>query len=387
MPVPREFFGIHVHRFHNPTFKPTLDFGAWRLWGAGVEWARLQPEPERWDFRRLDLAVALSSERHQEVLLTLGQTPTWASRNPQYRGFFFPGSAAPPSDIDTFERYVYTVAERYRGRVRQFEVWNEPASGGMFQGTVDDMVELTKAAARAVKRVDSTNVLVCPSPAKFESLVWFEQFLAASGAVPCDIIAYHFYTDTSSSDDRLELIQRVAQLLAKYGESGKPIWDTESGFALANANEDRELPGNLARGLILSWAAGIGRHYWYAWDHSRLGFIDPASQQPRAVVGAMHTVMDWMLGARLIQCARGSEAWECEFVTAKGGVAHIFWATPDREGLSAVAPCGGRVRRLTAETTSVRAGSLVVLTAEPLMLECRPRSLNERELQQPTREP
>ncbi|MGB7760106.1 MAG: carbohydrate binding domain-containing protein, partial [Bryobacteraceae bacterium] len=62
---------------------PTARFGTLRLWDSGTSWTSLEPEQGVWNWQPLDIWVA-AAEQHgvRDILLTLGQTPPWASSNP-----------------------------------------------------------------------------------------------------------------------------------------------------------------------------------------------------------------------------------------------------------------------------------------------------------------
>src|SRR5439155_20061230 len=46
-PVPREYWGLHIHRAGALGSWPAA-FGAWRLWDARVAWPNLEPSPGQW---------------------------------------------------------------------------------------------------------------------------------------------------------------------------------------------------------------------------------------------------------------------------------------------------------------------------------------------------
>lgn len=315
--------------------RPTLDFGTWRLWDAGVAWSQLQPKKNEWRFARLDFALNVASTSGLEVLMTFGRTPAWASARPVDRSFYGLGEAAPPRNMADFANFVRQVATRYAGRIKLYEVWNEPASGGMFSGTVEQMVEMTKIVDEEVARVDPQARVVCPSPAKHESLAWFRRFVAAGGANHCDIIGYHFYTDSGQPEDKLKLVREVSAILEENGLSSKPLWDTESGHAIGVPqyadSPAASAPGHVARWLILEWASGVERFYWYSWDHDRLGFKHPSGIVRDKALGAYRRVQRWMLGSTFKSCNRMGTVWSCELNLGNGDVAKIVWTADNRE--------------------------------------------------------
>jgi len=60
---------------------PPPGFGVLRLWDSGTTWAAMEPKPGQWQFDQLDRWMAARAPG-QAVMLTLGQSPTWASSDP-----------------------------------------------------------------------------------------------------------------------------------------------------------------------------------------------------------------------------------------------------------------------------------------------------------------
>nr|WP_315473679.1 cellulase family glycosylhydrolase [uncultured Rhodoferax sp.] len=326
--VPSTYFGMHNLRFHDVKMRPTIPIGTWRLWDTGTTWAQLEQRKGAWDFKRLDLAVSIAKAQKLEIILTLGRPPSWASSRPDERSFYGLGEAAAPKSLEDFEHYVETVAKRYSEDIHIFEVWNEPASSKMFSGSISQMVDLTNAAKRAITRINKNNKLICPSPAKFESLGWFKNFVEQGGANNCDVIGYHFYTDHPLPEKRIDLFKEVKRLLSSKNFNEKPIWDTESGINTVENKNSLQIArsGYLARWMILTWALGVERFYWYSWDHDQRGFINPTTGSiHRDLVKAYETVQKWMLGSTFSKCSSKDELWQCDLRLNNNKLASIFW--------------------------------------------------------------
>ncbi len=374
MAVPLTYFGFHSHRFHDPALRPTLPFGAWRLWGAGVEWRYLEPEKNVWRFDRLRFVFSIAAARGYELLYTVGRTPAWASANPTQKSLFGPGEAAPPRDIADFARYVRKVAQISRRRIKFYEVWNEPGAGGMFSGSVAQMVEMTRIVRKEVKAVDREARIVCPSPAKHSALPWFRQFLAAGGAAPCDIIGYHFYTDNEQPEERLSLIREVFGLLRDAGAADKPVWDTESGLSIGypalGDSPVASAPAHLARWLILTWAAGVERFYWYAWDHDKLGFQHADGTVRVKALRAYEIVQRWMLGSTFHSCERSGKLWSCQLTLSNGSAAAIMWTednapiTVDAQNDSTLEDIHGSRHQLGVPYVSVTGDPVLIVAGD-----------------------
>src|SRR5258705_13084450 len=52
-PVPREYWGMHIHRAGSLGTWPGA-FGAWRLWDARVAWPKLEPSPGQGRFETVE---------------------------------------------------------------------------------------------------------------------------------------------------------------------------------------------------------------------------------------------------------------------------------------------------------------------------------------------
>src|SRR5262249_13080787 len=154
---------------------PPVAFSEWRLWDAGVTWAQLEPEPGKWQFDLLDRYTHLAAERHVDILLTLGLTPAWASARPEEPSAYGKGEAAEPRKLEDWERYVRTVATRYKGVIHNYEIWNEPNVKGTFTGSPQAMLQLGRVAYEVLKAVDPTVTVVSPSPTAEGGVAWLSE--------------------------------------------------------------------------------------------------------------------------------------------------------------------------------------------------------------------
>ena len=66
------------------------------------------------------------------------------------------GAYAPPDDVQDFADFVTAVAGRYRGRVRYYQIWNEPniyPEWGNYPISPEDYTALLAAGAVDVERM------------------------------------------------------------------------------------------------------------------------------------------------------------------------------------------------------------------------------------------
>ncbi|MCY3304094.1 hypothetical protein ECD84_05505, partial [Acinetobacter pittii] len=131
--VPAHMFGMHVNKFGTHQRWPGLGNGIFRLWNTGTNWRDLEPSNDAWNFtsgagKRLDMLVdyVKRNDPSVEILMTLGQTPQWASKTPGVEGLYGMGASGAPANMEYWRDYVRTLARRYAGRIRYWELWNEP---------------------------------------------------------------------------------------------------------------------------------------------------------------------------------------------------------------------------------------------------------------------
>jgi hypothetical protein len=329
-PIDGLFFGMHIHRFHDPRMMPTVSFGSWRLWDAGVSWQQLQPSRDTWDFRRLDLAMAIAQQRHVELGLVLGMTPAWAAARPTENSFAGAGAASEPRDFADWDNYVRTVVSRYKGRIQFYEIWNEPNTAGFFTGSVPQMVELARRAYQIVKTIDPAATVVSPSSSHTAGLPWFTQYAAAGGLTYADVVGYHFYVDSKVPEDIVPLVRSVRGVINGQAQgNAKPLWNTESGVSndgTPNTGLQVGPAAQLSRQLVLGACLGLQRFEYYAWDNGDLGLFDPVTLRLRQQASTFAQVEKWLVGASVESCEIGPTLSRC-VINRQNGRYTMLWAS------------------------------------------------------------
>jgi hypothetical protein len=335
-PVPEAYFGMHMHGILVPrpynkhvTPWPDVPFGAWRLLDAYVTWSWLEPKKNEFDFTRLDQYVALAKQKHVKVLLPLVGTPSWASARPQERKGGTPeGSAAEPTDMDDWRNFVRAVATRYRGQIEAYEIWNEPNEDIFWTGSVEQIVDMSREAFQIIKSIDPAALIVSPACTVESGPQYLDDFLKKGGGKYVDVIGYHFYTRAKPPEAMIDIATRVKDIL-HANHVDKPVWNTESGWADPKPFPSDELAAAyVARALILAWAAGVTRFYWYAWDNHAfvtLQMVEMDDMTKKPASKAYVAVQQWLAGAIVRSCESDSaNNWTCEL--QRGGTRQwIVW--------------------------------------------------------------
>ncbi len=315
-PIPAVFFGMHIHRAGSTTAWPSVPVPARRLWDARVTWPDLEPSKGQWRFGTLDNCLAMAQEHNQDLLLTLGLTPRWASARPQEPSGYQPGFAAEPTDIEDWKTFVTTVATRYKGRIHNYEIWNEPNLKQFWSGTTDQLLALTREASQIIRGIDPRALIVSPAATSGYGVKWLSEFLSKGAGQYVDVIGYHFYVSDQPPEAMVDVIEQVEQTMANNGVGAKPLWDTEAGWFKPNPFPSDELAASyLARAFILNWAAGVQRFYWYAWDNHKMTVeTTEADDETLKPAGrAFGTIQKWLVGAHMESCSQdASHTWTCQ---------------------------------------------------------------------------
>jgi Big-like domain-containing protein/cellulase (glycosyl hydrolase family 5) len=201
------------------------DVGA-RWTRISVQWKAWETTPGQyapWEVARTDRAIQLSKQAGVKVLLMVYNAPSWASGTNDSAQDNVPHN---PSDYANFMRYV---ANRYKGQVDAFELWNEPDIKA-FWGTGPNAaayVQLLKAGHDAVKAVDPSATIVSAG------LSWdYTNYLGAmyhAGAKGYfDVLAIHPYPTGPLSG--WQSSYRAARKTELAAGDDKPIWFTEFGM-------------------------------------------------------------------------------------------------------------------------------------------------------------
>ncbi len=113
------------------------------------------------------------------VIFKLVYSPKWASTQPNHPRYW--GSV--PTDMDAWQRFVTQAAKRYghgtggQGKVKDWEVWNEPNIKEYWWGSADQFIALNNTAYDSIKAVDSQAVVWGPA-----MIFWYDT-LTKSGSV------------------------------------------------------------------------------------------------------------------------------------------------------------------------------------------------------------
>lgn len=250
-----------------------------------LPWRDVQPMPHQFEWAAADALVQAVRQRGLNLVLRLDMPPEWARQN---------DPAGLPFDLAAYGGFVTAVAQRYRGHILGYIIWNEPnlaaewsRSGGnledhwaRFDGWVAnpaDYVGVLGAAFRQIRAVDPQALVVggglAPtnelSPRAVDDRVFLAQLWAVGMADCLDVLAVHAYGFGLSPDAPDDVHQnlnlgRIADLHEINQAAGvaKPIWITELGYTVVAGSQTAVSEAQQADYLLAARARAADEWPW-----------------------------------------------------------------------------------------------------------------------------
>ena len=209
---------------------------------------------------KYDRIVDLAREHNLEVIYRIDTSPPWAR----------PGRdklETPPDNPQDFADFVGRVVERYKGKVRFYQLWNEPNLSFEWGGQRPDpagYTKMLKLASIAAKRADPASIIIAASLAPtietseraFPDVDYLEAMYDAGAGDYFDVLSVNAYGLRRGPDDRrmrnevdvgFSRPALIREVMVRNGDSGKPIFASEIGWnALPPDFPDEQLYGRVS---------------------------------------------------------------------------------------------------------------------------------------------
>ena len=267
-------YGVNIHAPSGAHLRHLLD----EAQAAGIGWVRIdfiwavvQPQRGTFDWSLYDEIVDEARSRGIEVLAILAYTPGWATDGDAFNGV--------PRDVEDWRTFCRRAAERYRGRIAAWEIWNEPNLPQFWAGSRAEYRDLIlEPAALAIHAADPAAAAGGPGLAHLVSgsrdwYAWLRETLEAKGHL-LDFVSHHVYDSHGSRavTDKLDdntlfgdepglwdaVNPSLAEVLDYVGWSG-PVWLTETGWASNDVGEADQ--GAFLGGLLGRWFGDGASHH------------------------------------------------------------------------------------------------------------------------------
>ncbi len=209
---------------------------------------RTQPPKSAWD--KYDQIVALAERHGMEMIVRLSTPPAWSRARGREVGDF-----APPDQFEDYGDFVSAVVTRYRGRIRYYQIWNEPniyPEWGNYTINPENYTQLLQIGSSRAREASPDVVIISgalagtirmqPDPAPggnaMSDLLFLQRMYDAGAGPYFDIMAMQGYGLWSGPTDRrmhprvinFSRPQYVRDLMVANGDAAKPIWISEMGW-------------------------------------------------------------------------------------------------------------------------------------------------------------
>lgn len=335
------FFGIHINNSKSPStgaaLNDNLGNGSIRLWDARVSWRHLEPQKGKFNFEILDGLVARATKNNQEIVLTMGQPPDWATGGKALTPFGTGYNSLPPENIEDWRSYVRTVGERYKGQIKYYEIWNEPNLKDFYSGSIIELVNLTREANQILKRIDPENKVISPSVTG--DATYLNDYLRLGGSRVVDIIGVHLYVSPELPEKSISMIKKYKEVMLKNKVGELPLWNTEwtwLNFRLDGKLNDTQLmpetmaSAYLARQFFIDVGMGIDRSFFYGFNYgaSKIRLVDGTN--PKWILMpsvAYKNVTSWLTGAEVLDFSYNNrkDIYKLSILSSEGKKAIIIW--------------------------------------------------------------
>lgn len=255
-----------------------------------LNWSDIEPQPDQYDWSKLDAAVALANAHHIHIAFPIQVAPKWALSQTCADRKFLPG----PTETALFAQ---TIAQRYdnqhgHGFIDSFEVGNEEFDS-LWTGDWNQSIAcrqptfygpVLKAAYLAIKRaspqalVGMNSMWWVNTPHVHDYMNWLYQ---NGYGQYFDFANFHYYIchgdPFETQQDRpsfTEEWQTIHSVMKQYNDGTKPIWVTEIGWNISSVEQDPNCivsPQQQAQYLVKTTHAAMDSHiihhiFWYTID-------------------------------------------------------------------------------------------------------------------------
>jgi len=200
---------------------------------------RHEPARSAWD--KYDQIVDLADQYGLEIIARLSNPPAWSRAEGDAAG-----TLAPPDNLEDYGDFVEAVVRRYQGRIRVYQIWNEPniyPEWGERPVSPEEYTELLKVGYTRVKEVCPDCIVLSGAlaqtiplgPRDLNDFIFLQRMYDAGAGDYFDVLAMQGYGLWSGPTDR-RMRPRVLnfsrplylrEIMVSNGDAAKPIWITE----------------------------------------------------------------------------------------------------------------------------------------------------------------
>lgn len=296
--APLSPFGIGACHINNRSVR---DFERWvpQMEAIGLRnhrtpqthWGSVEPQPGVWQWDVLDAQMDYLSAHGFTFGGTLIGNPSWNEKDAR--------GSLPVNHLTGWSDYVTAIVEHANGRIKRWEVWNEPPNFTGKDQTPADYAKIVVAAYDATKAVDPTCHIGLA--AKSAHIHYLEQVIQAGARDHFDFITLHPYEVLNGIADNagtesvfMHILPTLRKMLAVQNpeKADVPVIFTELGCDVKKGE------GTQAQALIKAYTMGIAQGVeciqWFEGrdgDSGPMGLLDREGN-PRPSYHAMQRLIE-----------------------------------------------------------------------------------------------
>ena len=215
-------------------------------------WGAVEPEEGKWAWARLDQQMTYLEEHQIQFGGILIGSPKWNVKDR-------PGTL-PVNNLAGWSTYVSEIVKHCKGRVKNWEVWNEPPNFTGRDQTAADYAKIVVAAYDAAKAADPSCLVGLAT--KSAGINYLEQAIKAGAKGHFDYVTLHPYEVLNGVADNagtesvyLHIVPTLRKMLAAQDPTAAnvPVIFTELGTD-AGKGEERQ-----AAALVKAYSMGIAQ--------------------------------------------------------------------------------------------------------------------------------
>jgi polysaccharide biosynthesis protein PslG len=261
-----------------------------------LEWSQFQRQRGSWDPLPMDRVIDQAHAEGLKILVVVAKAPEWAldSTGSEFL-----------ADYSEFTQLMAFVADRYRGKVQAWEIWNEQNLAHEMAGTVrvTDYFNLLRAGHIGIRLSDPDALIVFggltpngvndPSVA-IDDLLYLQEIYAMNGGRITDyfdILGVHLnsthnppdtmWPDNPSNADGwndhesfyFRRAEQLRQVMLAHGDDDTPVWITEFGWTTENQAPGYEYGVNNSETDVAEYLTGALEIARYEWDFVAGAFV------------------------------------------------------------------------------------------------------------------
>ena len=390
--VTRSPFGIGSCHINNVSAKSNMRWipqmvaiGVTSHRTCNTSWGAVEPAEGKWTFDELDRQMSYLEEQKVAFGGIFAGNPKWNTKDKR--------GTLPVNNLPGWSKYCSEEVKHAKGRIKYWEVWNEPPNGTGKDQTAADYAKIVIAAYDAAKAADPTCKV--GMAAQSVNLNYLDQAIKAGAKGHFDYITLHPYEvagfpirHPGAEMVYLQIAATTRKMLAAQdpGKVNCPIIFTELGFAaggqysykFANFSQADVQALALVKYYSMGMAQGISCIQWFEGrdgDSGPMGLLD-GKGQPRPAYTALAQMVKYFgqrptyLGWVLLN----DKHYAFVFQGAKGTVLTTWASSTATDKVD----FGEAVRIVDPLTGKVTEASVHALTAAPIMIDGVPEKLVEQ---------